>query len=63
MLMFQQTAVSVTHLGTFHLASNFQDAKSYVPERWTGEDPKYDSDNKSAVQPFSLGPRNCIGQQ
>jgi cytochrome P450 len=63
MLMFQQTAVSVTHLGTFHLASNFQDPKSYVPERWTGEDPKYDSDNKSAVQPFSLGPRNCIGQQ
>ena len=30
------------------------------PERWL--DPAYSSDIKKSVQPFSLGPRGCIGK-
>lgn len=38
---------------------NFYDAESYVPERWTGEDPLYDHDLREAARVFSLGPRDC----
>ncbi|EUC29004.1 hypothetical protein COCCADRAFT_29837 [Bipolaris zeicola 26-R-13] len=41
---------------------NFYDAESYVPERWTGEDPLYDHDLREAARVFSLGPRDCLGQ-
>ncbi|KAG9237249.1 cytochrome P450 [Amylocarpus encephaloides] len=40
--------------------ANFRDADKFDPERFLGN-PKYKSDNKAAFQPFSLGPRNCIG--
>jgi cytochrome P450 len=40
-------------------ALNFRDAESYIPERWTGEDPLYDRDFKEAAQIFSKGPRDC----
>ncbi|KAF2758906.1 cytochrome P450 [Pseudovirgaria hyperparasitica] len=40
---------------------NFMDADKFIPERWLdGEG--YDSDKKHALQPFSTGPRNCIGK-
>ncbi|KAK9775959.1 putative Cytochrome P450 [Seiridium cardinale] len=32
----------------------------FVPERWLG-DPEYKDDNREAHQPFSIGPRNCLG--
>jgi cytochrome P450 len=33
-----------------------------VPERWL-PDTGYDSDRKGVFQPFSFGPRNCIGKK
>ncbi|KAI2643132.1 putative cytochrome P450 monooxygenase [Xylaria nigripes] len=33
----------------------------FAPERWLG-DPKYRGDQLNAMQPFSVGPRNCIGR-
>jgi cytochrome P450 len=40
---------------------NFRDADKFIPERWI--DPAYHTDIKKAAQPFSLGPRGCIGKQ
>ncbi|CAG9996205.1 unnamed protein product [Clonostachys byssicola] len=45
-----------------HNPKFFKDPDSFVPERWLG-DPRYDSDKKGAFQPFSVGPRNCIGKK
>ena len=40
----------------------YDDPEEFVPERWLG-DPRFDSDKKEALQPFSVGPRNCIGKK
>ncbi|KAF4998541.1 hypothetical protein FDECE_11759 [Fusarium decemcellulare] len=51
----------VPEKATFHSESNFRDAEDFVPERWLG-DHRYDNDSKTVLQPFSMGPRNCIGK-
>jgi cytochrome P450 len=38
---------------------NFRDADKFVPERWSGEDPRYDEDRRDGSQVFSVGPRDC----
>ncbi|KAM6539468.1 hypothetical protein FALCPG4_001268 [Fusarium falciforme] len=40
---------------------NFVDPESFCPERWMN-DPRYAKDVKSVFQPFSFGPRVCIGK-
>lgn len=42
-----------------HDARNFHDPMIFKPERWIGTNKV---DNKEASQPFSLGPRQCIGR-
>ncbi|KAK6062962.1 cytochrome P450 [Seiridium cupressi] len=37
------------------------DPYGFHPERFLG-DPKFEKDNLDAMQPFSTGPRNCIGK-
>lgn len=54
------TVVSVHSWATTHSPNNFVRPEEYLPERWI--DPIYDSDRKDASQPFSLGPRGCIGR-
>ncbi|EXJ66783.1 uncharacterized protein A1O5_09978 [Cladophialophora psammophila CBS 110553] len=44
-----------------HTSRNFKDPDSFVPERWL-KDPLYKTDDLAASQPFSFGPRNCIGK-
>jgi len=41
--------------------SYFSRVDEYIPERWMG-DPAFAKDNRAALQPFSYGPRNCIGR-
>lgn len=59
----QQVSVSVSLYSTFHAASHFKDPEAFVPERWLNESDEYSSDMKDAFQPYSYGPRNCLGQQ
>ncbi|KAF2667467.1 cytochrome P450 [Microthyrium microscopicum] len=56
------TSVGVCQWAAYHSASNFTDPDSFVPSRWLDEDPRYDHDKKDVLQPFSYGPRNCVGK-
>lgn len=57
-----QTRVIDSRYAACHYSKNFRNAESFVPERWLN-DPAYANDDKGAAQPFSLGPRNCIGRK
>ncbi|KAK4225933.1 cytochrome P450 [Podospora fimiseda] len=56
------TRVSVHHYSTYHSEENFVDAEKFLPERWMGEDKKFEGDKREAAQPFAYGPRDCIGR-
>ncbi|KAF2115435.1 cytochrome P450 [Lophiotrema nucula] len=57
------TCVGLTHYAAYHSPSNFKDPDDYVPERWLPEgQTEYGSDHKDVLQPFSYGPRNCLGK-
>ncbi|KAK0344296.1 hypothetical protein LTR94_014996 [Friedmanniomyces endolithicus] len=55
------TSVSVSQFPAYHSAQNFTDPETFAPERWM-DDSKYANDKKHAFQPFSFGPRNCLGK-
>lgn len=56
------------HEHTVHFKPAYwHDAESYIPERWLPEsrsNPQspFFNDNRSACQPFSVGPRSCPGK-
>ncbi|KAJ2979897.1 hypothetical protein NQ176_g2968 [Zarea fungicola] len=56
-----KTVVVDSRYAAAHSPRNFRDPESFVPERWL-DDPAYKNDDRAAAQPFSLGPRNCIGK-
>ncbi|KAF3034418.1 hypothetical protein E8E12_006026 [Didymella heteroderae] len=56
------TRVAVPHLAAYHHPSNFKNPDSFIPERWLPGS-GYDGDRKDVLNPFSVGPRNCIGQK
>lgn len=53
------TSVAVSAWAAAHNPANFRDCDSFIPERYI--DKSYDTDYKKGAQPFSLGPRGCIG--
>jgi len=55
------TAVYVSQHATNHSARNYKDPTAYVPERWLGDE-RYKNDNRDSFNPFSFGPRNCLGK-
>lgn len=55
------TWVSICHYAAAHSSLNFTDPETFAPERWTG-DPRFANDRRDAHQPFSYGPRNCLGR-
>ncbi|KAH8765545.1 putative benzoate 4-monooxygenase cytochrome P450, partial [Diaporthe sp. PMI_573] len=58
------TTVGVNHLSCYRSSHNFEDAMDFWPERWLRVDGKdaNSSDNFGAFQPFSFGPRSCLGK-
>ncbi|KAI0119131.1 cytochrome P450 [Daldinia grandis] len=55
-------AVSIPIYAASRSPRNWLQPESFIPERWTGEDPRFNDDKRDASQPFSFGPRNCIGR-
>lgn len=58
-------AVGVNQFTAGHMEWNFKHARSFIPERWleSAKNTEFANDDKAAVQPFSYGPRSCIGKK
>lgn len=59
----EQTGISLPHWSAYQCEQNWRDPQSFVPERWLGTDSRYANDKRDVLQPFSVGPRNCIGKK
>ncbi|QIX02012.1 hypothetical protein AMS68_007529 [Peltaster fructicola] len=55
------TKIGIAQYASYRMPEHFKDANEFHPERWLG-DPKYANDNLDSVEPFSVGPRNCLGK-
>ncbi|KAM0302816.1 hypothetical protein ACHAO8_011552 [Botrytis cinerea] len=61
------TIASVHHLAAYYSSLNFHKPECFIPERWLPEVKSdtlspFFNDNRDVLQPFSFGPRNCIGK-
>ncbi|KAL9018606.1 MAG: hypothetical protein Q9185_004122 [Variospora sp. 1 TL-2023] len=57
------TSVGVHQWSTYRDSTNFAFPDTFDPERFLPSPPeRYREDNEAALQPFSLGPRGCIGK-
>ena len=54
--------VSAPHLPMYTSVKNFKDPLLFIPERWT-DDERFAEDKRAAVQPFSVGSRDCLGKK
>ncbi|KAK4461500.1 cytochrome P450 [Cladorrhinum samala] len=57
----RKVGVGVPQWASYQTERNFKNHDKFVPERWLG-DPEYENDVRAILQPFSTGPRNCIGR-
>lgn len=55
------TSIGVHHLATYRNEDYFRKPYEFHPERWLG-DPEFKDDKLDAMEPFSVGPRNCVGK-
>ncbi|KAF4459920.1 cytochrome P450 [Fusarium albosuccineum] len=55
------TTLEIWQWPMYHKPEYFKDADKFIPERWLG-DSRFATDRLETVQPFSFGPRNCIGK-
>ncbi|KAL4898954.1 putative sterigmatocystin biosynthesis P450 monooxygenase stcF [Aspergillus multicolor] len=56
------TSVAVQQFAACRSPTNFHRPEQFRPGRWQG-DGEFVADRRDVFQPFSLGPRNCIGRQ
>lgn len=59
-----KTVVGIHQYAQFHSAENWTNPDVFAPERFLGtDDPVWKNDRRDALQPFSFGPRNCVGRK
>ncbi|KAL2286891.1 hypothetical protein FJTKL_06412 [Diaporthe vaccinii] len=56
------TSVDIRQWAVYHNPDHFARAEEFHSERWL-DDPRFAGDARRALQPFSIGPRNCIGKK
>lgn len=56
------TSVGIHHWSAYRSGRNFREPDTFIPERWLG-DPRFETDARASFQPFSYGPRNCLGKK
>jgi cytochrome P450 len=52
----------VSQYVAYHSPTNFKHSDTFIPERWMGS-PEFAQDKRAVAQPFSMGPRNCLGKK
>lgn len=57
----ENTTVAVWHQACYESSRNFDEPLAFKPERWLNRE-ENTRDRLDAVQPFQVGPRNCIGR-
>ncbi|KAJ4244588.1 hypothetical protein NW762_014444 [Fusarium torreyae] len=55
------TSVAVNHYAAYHSPLNFTRPNEFIPERFI-DIAAFPDDRREVLQPFSVGPRNCIGR-
>lgn len=55
-------SVSIPIYAASNSPANWTCPEGFIPERWLGENPEFDGDQRDASQPFQIGPRACIGR-
>ncbi|XHG06437.1 hypothetical protein AWENTII_009632 [Aspergillus wentii] len=58
----ENTIVAAHHWATYHREDYFTDPFGYHPERFLG-DAGFANDRFEVLQPFHVGPRNCLGRK
>ncbi|KAK7224826.1 hypothetical protein V2G26_012829 [Clonostachys chloroleuca] len=53
-------SVGIWQYSVYHNPAKFLYPDSFIPDRWLG-DKQFANDHRDLHQPFSYGPRNCIG--
>ncbi|KAF2745137.1 cytochrome P450 [Sporormia fimetaria CBS 119925] len=53
--------VGAPHYAMYRSEKLFKDPHAFIPNRWLGDE-KYADDQRNAVQPFSVGSRDCLGR-
>lgn len=57
------TVVGIPQYAANHSPINFVDPDTFNPERFmSGKHPEFEGDKRAVFQPFSAGPRNCLGR-
>jgi len=57
------TIVGVDSYSSARSAKTWARANEFRPERWLAGHEEFEGDVKSASQPFSVGPRDCVGRR
>jgi cytochrome P450 len=59
----EQTRCNIFHHAAYRYEANFARSEEFIPERWLVNAPaEFKADKREVVQPFTVGPRGCIGK-